>query len=367
MNLQAGVTYNVYVSSNGYRNVYDYDHVYMKMVAGNLPVTGQTVEYGIARYSGADGGSIGDNTIVAFDATSAGNLTWSGNKFSLKANKTYELESSLSIYLSNAPAGVAGRFQIYDYTNNVALANGLFMSQNGSGSSSQNANTPMKCIVTPATDIQVGIRLLDHYGVNGPGLIGSTSVTGTNSAANASYFIVKQIGSSAIVNPWTLAGTNTYNTTGNVGIGTNAPTQALDVTGNANVSGKITLADPSGNVAVKAAGFVNAGVAVTLGDIQVQLSTGGARSLQIKTTGTAFTGMVSAYTTYASNAYTYFSEVTQAINGTYGYIGAAWGFGADGDLVNYFVRDTTNQRFYRITLMVGPSYTNNFISIERLL
>ena len=367
VNLQAGVTYNVYVSSNGYRNVYDYDHVYMKMVAGNLPVTGQTVEYGIARYSGADGGSIGDNTIVAFDATSAGNLTWSGNKFSLKANKTYELESSLSIYLSNAPAGVAGRFQIYDYTNNVALANGLFMSQNGSGSSSQNANTPMKCIVTPATDIQVGIRLLDHYGVNGPGLIGSTSVTGTNSAANASYFIVKQIGSSAIVNPWTLAGTNTYNTTGNVGIGTNAPTQALDVTGNANVSGKITLADPSGNVAVKAAGFVNAGVAVTLGDIQVQLSTGGARSLQIKTTGTAFTGMVSAYTTYASNAYTYFSEVTQAINGTYGYIGAAWGFGADGDLVNYFVRDTTNQRFYRITLMVGPSYTNNFISIERLL
>ena len=28
---------------------------------------------------------------------------------------------------------------------------------------------------------------------------------------------------------------------------------------------------------------------------------------------------------------------------------------------------TTNLRFYRITLMVGPSYFNNFISIERLL
>lgn len=112
INLQAGTTYNVIVLSTGVRNSADYDRVYYKMVAGNLPVTGQTVEYGIARYSGADGGSIGDNTIVAFDATSAGNLTWSGNKFSLKANKTYELESSLSIYLSNAPAGVAGRFQI---------------------------------------------------------------------------------------------------------------------------------------------------------------------------------------------------------------------------------------------------------------
>ena len=120
-------------------------------------------------------------------------------------------------------------------------------------------------------------------------------------------------------------------------------------------------------MAVKAAGFVNAGVAVTLGDIQVQMTTGGARSLQIRTTGTAFTGMVSAYTTYAYNNYTYFSDVTQTINGSYGYIGSAWGFATDGDLANYFVRDSNNLRFWRITLMVGPSYFNNFISIERLL
>jgi hypothetical protein len=43
VNLQAGVTYNVYVSSNGYRNIYDYDHVYMKMVAGNLPINQYTL------------------------------------------------------------------------------------------------------------------------------------------------------------------------------------------------------------------------------------------------------------------------------------------------------------------------------------
>ena len=85
------------------------------------------------------------------------------------------------------------------------------------------------------------------------------------------------------------------------------------------------------------------------------------------TTGTAFTGMVSAYTTYAVNNYTYFSDVTQTINGSYGYIGSAWGFATDGDLANYFVRDSNNLRFWRITLMVGPSYFNNFISIERLL
>jgi|GEM_PF-2034073 hypothetical protein len=231
VNLVAGKTYNVLVSATSggvYSN--DYCRVYMKQMSGNIPINGQSVEYGIARFSGADGGSLAAGTLVSFDAAAAGNLAWSGNKFTLKANKTYELESSLAVYLSSG--GVGGRFQIYDYTNSVSLANGLFMSQNGAGTNNPSANSPMKGIVTPATDIQVGIRLLDYYGPAGPGIIGSTSFTGTQSSPNASYFMVQQIGSSAIINPWTLAGSNTYNMTGNVGIGTNAPTEKLEVSGN---------------------------------------------------------------------------------------------------------------------------------------
>ncbi len=147
---------------------------------------------------------------------------------------------------------------------------------------------------------------------------------------------------------------------------------SIESPGNLTVAGKINLADPSGNVAVKAAAFVNESVPVTLGDIQVQMAPNGlARSLQIKTTGTAFTGMVTAYTSYngasGTNAFTYFSDVTQNINSTFAHLGTTWGFAASGDIANYFVRDTTNLRFWRITLMVGPSYLNNFISIERLL
>ena len=237
VNLQAGTAYNVYVTSNGSRDAGDYDRVFYKLVAGNLPVTGQTVEYGIARYTGGDGGAMGGNTLVTFDATAAGNLSWSGNKFTLKANKTYELESSLAIYQTSGAVG--GRFQIYDYTNSVALANGLFMSQNGAGTNNPSANAPMKGIVTPTTDIQVGVRLLDWYGTGGPGIIGSAATSGGQTSPNASYFMAKQIGSSAIVNPWVLSGNDVYNNTGKVGIGNNAPTQALDVTGTGKFSSSI--------------------------------------------------------------------------------------------------------------------------------
>lgn len=234
VNLLSGRSYNVLVTASSgsiYNN--DYTRVYMKQVSGNLPVTGQTVEYGMARYTGADTGSLAVGGLVGFDATAAGNLPWSGNKFTLKANKTYELESSLAIFLSSG--GVGGRFQIYDYTNSVALVNGLFMSQNGAGTNNPSANSPMKGIITPTTDIQVGIRLLDSYGPAGPGIIGSTSFTGSQTSPNASYFMVKQIGSSAIVNPWVLNGSDAYNTTGKVGIGTNAPAYSLEVNGTAKL------------------------------------------------------------------------------------------------------------------------------------
>jgi hypothetical protein len=225
--ISASNTYNVIVTSTGLRNSSDYDRVYYKQVAGNLPVTGQSVEYGIARYTGTDTGAMIAGTLIGFDATAVGNLAWSGNKFTLKANKTYELESSIAIYQGGG--GVAGRFQIYDYTNSVALASGLFMSQNGAGTNNPSANSPMKGIFTPTTDIQVGIRLLDFYGPGGPGIIGSTTIVGSQSSPNASYFMAQQIGSSAIVNPWTLAGTTTYNTLGKVGIGNTSPNATLDV------------------------------------------------------------------------------------------------------------------------------------------
>jgi hypothetical protein len=44
-----------------------------------------------------------------------------------------------------------------------------------------------------------------------------------------------------------------------------------------------------------------------------------------------------------------------------------YNFSSEGDTAIYVVRDNTNNTVYRITMMIGGGYSNNFISFERLL
>jgi hypothetical protein len=185
---------------------------------------------------------------------------------------------------------------------------------------------------------------------------------------NYTFASIEQIGSSAIINPWTLSGTNTYNTTGNVGIGTNSPTQALDVAGNVNVTGKINVTDPAGNVATKAAGFVAKGVDVTLGNLKVRFPTTGNMSLQVSTvTGT--------YSVYGSQVLVSGAVAYSAIDGstpltvttTPTYLNSINNFNGAGNTCTWNIMDTSAGMSWRITMIIGLGYSNNFISIERLL
>lgn len=129
----------------------------------------------------------------------------------------------------------------------------------------------------------------------------------------------------------------------------------------------------SGNTAIepdRVAKFVDTGVPVNFGDLQAQIATAaaGSRSLQIKTSGSSFSAMVSAYATYNGGAFTYYSDKSQTINSTWSYPGGvSWSFLAEGDVAVYYIRDYTNGRFYRITAMIGPNYVGNTISIEKLI
>ncbi len=317
VNLIAGITYNAQVvTTTGQRDYRDFDKILYKQVAGNLPINQHMADRNFQlnnNYISNDGG-----------------------------NEGIRIDNSGNVGIGTATPAVPLDI------NGAVNANTLSLSNSTIG--------------TPSLVLRNGDAAASFSDIPQIRMGWSGSAAGTSQYAQMIHTRHNSGGTNNAIDFYLSDGTanNTI---------TSGSTRAMSITspGNVEVAGKITLSDPSGNVAVKAAGFVNAGVPVTLGDIQVILAASGSRSLQIRTTGASFTGMVTAYTSYAYNAYTYFSDVTQTINGNYAYIGTGWGFSTDGDVANYFVRDTTNQRFYRITLMVGYGFTNNFISIERLL
>ncbi|MGV1012661.1 MAG: hypothetical protein ACOYBS_09445 [Flavobacterium sp.] len=354
VNLQSGTTYNVIVATTGNRDSGDYDRVYYKMVAGNLPVTGQSVDYAMASLSAAQTISAVGN--VQFNTLQGTGITLNNGGFNLVANKTYKLEGSV---------GGSSTGYIYyawvDASNNIINGGSVGGVMKTGGAYSDGPQDKAVAYYTPSSNTTVYLRVLTISGTSTaqPSTIGTPNWTST-------WASISQVGSSAFVNPWILSGNNVYNNTGKVGIGTNAPTATLDVTGNVNVTGKINLTDPTGNVAVKAAGYVNAGSFVTLDNIKATVTTSGNRGLSVAAVSTPFYCNIGA--TFGNSAGSggsavYNSYVTTTPSGSW----FGWNFTNAGDYVTYLVNDTTNNRVYRISMSIGAGYVNNFISIERLL
>ena len=108
---------------------------------------------------------------------------------------------------------------------------------------------------------------------------------------------------------------------------------------------------------------------VTLGNLKARIPTGGNRSLQLSTVSGTYSvtgsdtysqaGVVAGSTIQASSPRT--------INTTPAYLNPSYNFGTDGATDTWVIYDSSNTIAWRITLIVGPSYINNFILIERLL
>jgi hypothetical protein len=351
VNLQAGVTYNVQVTSTGSRDAGDYDRVFYKQVAGNLPVTGQSVDYVSASRTGSDL-TVNSGDVVVFNTKNSGNIPYNTSTgfFTLTAGKTYKLIASVSLSNGNASAKEIN-FIWKNAAGDELGAKGELLSPSANVTAS--GSGVAYAVYTPLINTTVALYV-------------SYSSANTILWQNYSFASIEQIGSSAIINPWTLSGTNTYNTIGNVGIGTNAPTQALDVTGNVNVTGKINLTDPTGNVATKAAAYVDAGTFVTLDNIKATVPTSGSRGLSIATVSGSFSAFVNGtYTVYTGGVNGGGTSLTVNTTPTSSLFN--WNFLSQGDAATYLIVDNTNRRMYRITLMIGGGYYSNLISIERLL
>lgn len=143
----------------------------------------------------------------------------------------------------------------------------------------------------------------------------------------------------------------------------------------------LLLPDPSGLLETKiggssdsrpglkgfASGYVDAGQFVTLDNLKFAVTTGNPRGLCCATvTGTATLSIAATYSVVGGsggNSTTYpGANYTTTPSGTW----FGYHFPNAGDGSTYLINDYTNQRVYRVHLLIGASYIKNFISIERL-
>jgi len=119
-----------------------------------------------------------------------------------------------------------------------------------------------------------------------------------------------------------------------------------------------------------AAGYVNAGNFVTLDNLKATIPTDprSGRGLSVASVEGSFRASIGGHYMYSHSGpggtATAYPGHTTTVTPSGSWFG--WSFGNAGDTAIYYVNDYTNERFYRITMMIGAGYSNNFISIERL-
>ena len=191
-----------------FTNTGSYPWFEAQVISGNTVVNGQSVDYVSVARTTNQSVNAGDN--VLFNSVLAGNIPYNSStgEFSLTAGKTYRL--SCIVGLANTNSAAREATIVWRTAAGVNLTNSVYM-LSASYNTAASSNNSNEVYFTPSTNTTVSVYV--NYAP-------STTIL----AGNLVFASAQQIGSSAIVNPWTLAGTTTYNTTGNVGIGTSSPT-----------------------------------------------------------------------------------------------------------------------------------------------
>jgi hypothetical protein len=310
VNLIAGVTYNAQVvTSTGQRGSKDWDKIMYKMVAGNLPVNQHMAERNIqlnSNYISNDGGNEG----IRIDNSGNVGIGTTSPAVALDVNGALNLSNTTttpSITVKNGDAALA-------YGDNAQIKMGWAGSPAGSSQYAQYIHTRHN-----AGPTENGI---DFYLSDG---------TPNNTITNGSK-------------------------------------RAMSITspGDVDITGKLTIGNPSGNVSTKLVGRVTAGTFLTFENLKFSVTTSGQRGLSIATVS----GTVNLYVEGKyNNGNAYGSRTDSAVSYTTTPSGSpfGWGFLSAGDTIIYHLTDADNSRMYRVTLIIMPSYINNFIAVERLL
>ena len=121
----------------------------------------------------------------------------------------------------------------------------------------------------------------------------------------------------------------------------------------------------NGELMWKASGFVNAGDYVQLGNIKARIPTSGNRSLQVATVSGSYSVVGSDVYSAGGAAGTSITSPL-SITTTPAYLNAGLHFVAVGYTDTWIIMDYVAFIAWRITMVIGPSFNANLITIERL-
>jgi hypothetical protein len=316
VNLNAGITYNAQiVTSIGQRDYRDFDKIFYKQVAGNLPINQHM------------------------------------------ANRNFQLNNN---YLSNDGDNEGIRV---DNSGNVGIGTATPTSKlNIAGGGVRIASGMSNTSTRPS----VNTSNIGNYEIRGVGG-GASQIDGQDDG-----FLRLSAGGGTNAIQQSSIDLSGYSATvpdmnSNIVMRTSGLERLrIDASGNVNITGKLNIGDPTGNVSTKLTGRVTAGTFLTFDNLKFSVTTYEPRGLSIATvSGTVNLYVEGRYNNGAINGTRTGSAI--AYNTTPSGSPFSWNFLASGDTIVYHLTDADNSRMYRVTLIIMPSYINNFISIERLL
>lgn len=330
---------------------------------------------------------------MVFNTTSNGNVTpgyyfWNTNSW-VRLLVPTDNSNNVNGTVAVANGGTGTTTGSITGTGAVTFAAGgtnqnITLSPSGTGNVVLNNNVGIGT-ATPTSRLNIaggGVKLATGFGnsTNRPSLntstignyeirgVGSSSGTGQNETTDDGFLRLSAGGGTSVSaqSSIDISGFSTVADMSNNIVMRTGGTERLriDPSGNVNITGRLNIGDPTGNVSTKLVGRVTAGTFLTFENLRFSVTNFGGLILAT-TSGSVNFYVEGRYSNGGANIQG--SRTTATVNYTTTPSTSLFGWAfSTGDTIIYHFTDPDNSRMYRITLIIMPSYINNFIAIERL-
>jgi hypothetical protein len=317
---------------------------YLPTYSGNVSATNYLFANGVNILSTVGAGSYGNAEVASYLLNFDGDI-----EFTSSVAKIGNVDVITVMDSIRSPA--------YQFSNGTSIFDGI---------TGTYSNTNVAAYLSTATITTTG-------NVTAANFVGNISITGNVTGTSSNVTLQAGAYTSVFDNQGNVTVPQLF-TAGNIQtagyfVGNALGTTAA-YTGNVTVGGNLTIIGTKSNVPVKTGGFVAQNTAVSIDSITAQwLNTGGPSANQLQLA--ALNGNVSILYTYTfqdgtGGSTTGGSSSTTLANLSFGWTSIGNPSGVAGDMYNVLV-SLPGTNAYRITAMTGSSYSDNVLTVERLV